>query len=451
MIKMSDLLPVRKPVIVAPAPIPVVEIIVPMDPKGVDPGIQADSEDDQLTEKMFPQEFDRHAPGSCMVAAEMATKYLLSRGYKGFKIVEGWVSLHPDQEEDEWGAHTWIEFQNGRKFDPTKKQFSKWGFDPNEVDYMEKVNRTFTPDEYLDVCQWDGSDWQKFKKNNEIKEISYSKMMKQVLNERMSFKQLLSVTDPVRISKSRTDVTAKSIRVESMDGQEAWTFNYKSSPSTTGQRWHGYVKFLKGDVDETDRADDLDCMVDCDCPDYRYRFAYNNAHAGAGALGANAWNDNNGQAPRPRSQGGVGNLGEGLCKHLSSLGRFLKTYIDPVSPEHNPKKMPVAEPPVKPAAVVKPSIPSKITAKPTVAAPKPSVVQKPTEPVAKIVKPVKKVINPPKTSSDAPDPEDDTYTDSREDGYSDSRSDLNESAGEVIGKISQLIQSQPSFDIFYED
>ena len=118
-----------------------------------------------MKENMFPKEFNRHSPGSCMAAAEMATKYFLKKGIKDFKVIEGWVSLSPDLEDDESGhsSHTWIQFRNGRIFDPTRKQWRVWGYDPDGVK-IQKISKTFTPEEYLDVCEWEPSDWKKFKK-----------------------------------------------------------------------------------------------------------------------------------------------------------------------------------------------------------------------------------------------------------------------------------------------
>lgn len=246
--------------------------------------------------------------------------------------------------------------------------------------------------------------------------ISFSKILKQVLTERMSFRDLLRHSDPARIDRSR-DVRTRSLDVRSMDGNEAWTFTYKSSPSTTGHRWHGYVRFLKEDVSNKDRADQLDCMVDCDCPDYRFRFAYNNAKADAGALGAGAWNDNNGQPPRPRSQGGVGDYGVGMCKHLISLAEFLKTNIEPDAPE-----------PDKPEP--KPIVPSK----------------KPVQ--TKAIKPTPS--KAPQTIN-APEPDQDSYSDSRGDDYSDSRGDIREGSGKLAGNLARLVQNKPTFQVQYED
>lgn len=228
--------------------------------------------------------------------------------------------------------------------------------------------------------------------------------MRRVLTERMSFRDLLRKSDPARVDRSR-DVHAKSLKVTTMNEEEAWTFSYKSNPSTTRNRWHGYVRFFKEDAKRKDSADRLDCMVDCDCPDYRYRFAYNNARADAGALGADAWNDNNGQPPRPRSQGGVGDLGEGMCKHLISLGKFLKTKIEPDAPE--PREPEEQEPTPEP---------------------------EPVEP--------KKPISTTQQTTDAPEPDD---------SYSDTRSgDLQEVKGNIFEQLDRFAKSNPLFDVPYE-
>jgi len=262
--------------------------------------------------------------------------------------------------------------------------------------------------------------------------ISFSNILKKILTERMSFRNLYQVSTPDRIHRSK-NVNARSLNVTSMNGKEAWTFSYKSNPSSTGQRWHGYVRFLKDDVSNKDRADELDCMVDCDCPDYRFRWAYNNAEQGAGALGPDAWNGNNGRPPRPREQGGVGDLGPGMCKHLIALGEYLKTKIEPEAPQPDDPKpqAPVTATPKKQTPVAsKPSIQQKLQ---TTAQPKP--VQKP---IVKAPKPAQSTIN-------APDPDD-----RDPDTYSDSRGDLTEGTGKIASNLDKLVQSEPQFQVGYE-
>ena len=161
--------------------------------------------------------------------------------------------------------------------------------------------------------------------------------MRQLLTERMSFRQLFSRSERGRKQRGRSQVKSKSSSVRSLDEGEAWTFSYKSSPSTTGNRWHGFIRFFKQDASNKQSAMDLDCMIDCDCPDYRFRYAYNNSKADAGFAGDNPnWkysNQNNGRPPRPRSQGGVGDYGVGMCKHLCGLADYLKTKIEPNAPD----------------------------------------------------------------------------------------------------------------------
>lgn len=166
--------------------------------------------------------------------------------------------------------------------------------------------------------------------------------MRKVLTEAMSFRQLWNSSDSARKQRS-AHVKPKQMFANSEEGPDAWIFSYKSDPgwSTTGKRWHGYVRLLKDEAINNNAVEiqDLDCMVDCDCPDYRYRFAYGNAKQGAGTTGANSWNQNNGQFPSV--------MGEraGLCKHLMSLVEFLGTKVEPIAPE--PDDVP---PPMQPRA-----------------------------------------------------------------------------------------------------
>ena len=248
---------------------------------------------------------------------------------------------------------------------------------------------------------------------------SFFGMLKQILAERMTFRQLYQGSESGRKERGRQDVNTKSMRVMSIDENEAWAFSYKSHPSTTGNRWHGYVQFFKENVRQTDDAMQIECMVDCDCPDYRYRYAYNNAQAGVGRIGKAAeWpygNDNNGRKPRPRSQGGVGDYGVGLCKHLCALRDHLHTIISPEAPE-----------PEDPAP-----------------APEPKKVD--TTPAAQ----------KPQTST-APDPDDDTYTDTRSGSET-----LQEYAlpqpkppgyvSELYKRLDEFVRTHPEFDVMCED
>ena len=251
--------------------------------------------------------------------------------------------------------------------------------------------------------------------------ISFGKILKQILTERMTFHQLYQGSESGRKERGRQDVNAKSMRVMTLDENEAWAFSYKSHPSTTGHRWHGYVQFFKENVRQTDDAMRLECMIDCDCPDYRYRYAYNNAQAGVGRIGKHSeWpygNDNNGAKWRPRSQGGVGDYGVGLCKHLCALRDHLHNVISPEAPE-----------PEDPAPA---PMPKKVD--PTPAAQKPQTTK-------------------------APDPEDDTYTDSRTGSDTLQEYALPKTQPKPPGYVSELykrleefVRTHPEFDVQYED
>ena len=246
--------------------------------------------------------------------------------------------------------------------------------------------------------------------------ISFSNIMRQVLTERMSFRDLLRGSEGGRKDRSKY-VNAKSLRVASTDEGESWMFSYKSqgTHSTTGNRWHGYVRFFKENVSTEENAEDLDCKVGCDCPDYRFRYAYNNHKADAGDLG-----NNNGRPPRPRSQGGVGDYGNGICKHLIALGKYLKTQISSDAPE------PEDTPPV----------PEK----------KPAIKPRPPSIAPQTV--------------NAPDPDDDSYTDSRTGSdtlqeyslpqYTKSNSSSGQKS-ELYGRMETFAKSNPEFTVNYED
>ena len=242
--------------------------------------------------------------------------------------------------------------------------------------------------------------------------------MRRVLTEAMSFRDLWRSSDPARKQRS-LHVKPKQMFSRSVEAPDSFIFSYKSDSgwSTTGKRWHGYVKLLKEGMvnNRAVEIQDVDCQVDCDCPDFRFRWAYNNAKQGATVLppDPDAWNDNNGQPPQPKGPPhfGVGDMGPGLCKHLMSLVEFLGTKVEPVAPEpddtYKPKK-PVM-PSYKKPTPSQPSIPSKVGMAP----------------------------EPPKTPS---------Y-------YSDARSgDLLEGKSNLFERISKFVKENPDFTFpHYED
>lgn len=101
----------------------------------------------------LPGNFDSSVLGNCMLAAEIITKDLLNKGIKDFLVVEGYISFKMPSEELGWEegiTHTWIEYNN-QIYDPTKEQFKKWNFNPDEIIY-EKIKQKYTPEEYLKLC-----------------------------------------------------------------------------------------------------------------------------------------------------------------------------------------------------------------------------------------------------------------------------------------------------------
>jgi len=143
------------------------------------------------------------------------------------------------------------------------------------------------------------------------------------INEEMSYDELLRLTTPERKEKS-SNVTVRSLPVSTDGNQEQWNFRYKSSPqtTTTNKPFRGSIKFLKGSVGNNDDASKLKCEVDCECEDFMYRFAYNDASKGASHIGTDSLNGCLNRRPKPAYD-----YGEGLCKHLVALGKFLKTKI----------------------------------------------------------------------------------------------------------------------------
>lgn len=285
--------------------------------------------------------------------------------------------------------------------------------------------------------------------------ILLKRLIQEFLCERMTFNQLLSASgnkqDNSRMDRAK-HVNARSVRVTTIDENEAWTFSYKSQGhhSTTGDRHHGYVRFFKDNVRKNERASDIECMVDCDCPDYKYRWAYNNARAGASITGNSSWNGNNGKPPRPREQGGVGNLGEGLCKHLIALGKFLETEVSPEAPEQ-PQEPTQPEP--KPSVATKPSItqPKKPTpSKPSIPTPQPEPTDQEDPDPTMLAAPQ------PSTPARTPEP-DNTYTDTRAGGEDDEedndQSELTEGqVSSLYRKMEQFAKTHPQFDVpVYED
>jgi hypothetical protein len=145
-------------------------------------------------------------------------------------------------------------------------------------------------------------------------------LLKDLLLE-LTFNDLLKKTDSGRIARA-SGMDVKSLKIDASSDGESWIFSYKSSKSTTGKRHKGYIKFFKGKTPANKSSADWECIVDCECPDFRYRIAYNDTKQGASVTGNNSYNKNNGATPKSLPQR------DGLCKHLVALGKYLQTQID---------------------------------------------------------------------------------------------------------------------------
>lgn len=239
--------------------------------------------------------------------------------------------------------------------------------------------------------------------------ISLKQMLKTILTETMSFRDLWNASDPARKQRA-LHVRPKQMFSKSIDAPDSFIFSYKSEGpwSTTGQRWHGYVKLMKEGLvnNQNIEIQDVDCRVGCDCPDYRYRFDYGNSKAGASDNGE--WSGNNGAYPKV--------MGErvGLCKHLMSLVEYLGTQVAPVAPE------PEKKPPVQK---------------------KPPVVKKDQTPIQQ------KQLSKQKPVAPAPEPKPTSY-------YSDPRAGdmLQEQQGALFERLSQFVKTNPEFEVpFYDE
>jgi hypothetical protein len=212
--------------------------------------------------------------------------------------------------------------------------------------------------------------------------IKLRTLIQEIIAEKMSFSDLMKHSDPKRIDRSKR-IPTKSLVVNSVNNRESWKFSYKTpkDENTTGLRHQGFIYFFKENLSAGANALDIDCSVDCSCPDYKYRWAYNNAKAGAGEIGGNSLNRNNGMSPQI-------NLGVGLCKHLLSLKEYLRTKIDSVPDDSTPNptdKKPVVIPKSPDPKTMPPEEPDEpLAPSPTVS---PSPVQPAVQPKEPLVKP----------------------------------------------------------------
>ena len=379
-----------------------------------------------LNESMFPKTFNRHCVGICMDAVYHATKHLLSKNRDDFKIVEGTIEGHPEI------VHMWIEFNDGRIFDPSKKQFNKMGiknikylkkprieytpeevirWDTNDIAFVNEsvfsIKKTYSPDARFglgDVAANGGVDFKEFSRDtfgdqihgrmgnprgyntfryasgiidwsnghpsNELKDIVNSYLEKrgfpvekhvsyydifgkpdddidesiQKLDERLSFADLYDDTDDERIFKSKLPgMHVRPMAISMENGNETWNFGYTSQEKSQYQRHGGKVGhkgriiFFKDSVEPEDNAEDLECMVDCDCKDFQFRFAYVDAQQDASVIGPNSLNKATNSLPIKTNPEGETKL----CKHLAALVRYLVTNIDRARERAHLRRKPV--------------------------------------------------------------------------------------------------------------
>lgn len=149
------------------------------------------------------------------------------------------------------------------------------------------------------------------------------------LVERMAFNDLLRLSEPKRVVRSNT-VTGPPLQIKAGTNGIFYIFNVKSHPSTTGLRHHGYIKFKK--PRRVMPMANIECEVDCDCPDYRYTWAWVNKQRGASRVGPSSLNQAWNQAPRIKNPWNR----PGLCKHLLALRKYLEGQMSNIgfgSPE----------------------------------------------------------------------------------------------------------------------
>lgn len=158
--------------------------------------------------------------------------------------------------------------------------------------------------------------------------ILLSNIAKRVLNEILSFSELMNFSEPKR-KKRALKMRTQSLPMRADSTNEYWNFSYKSDPShitprpenPNGIGHKGKITFKK--ENNGANAFDIPCQVDCTCEDYRYKYAYANNDKEAGTMGADSLNKCNGNFPKQTNP----YLRPGLCKHLLSLREYLRTKL----------------------------------------------------------------------------------------------------------------------------
>lgn len=140
------------------------------------------------------------------------------------------------------------------------------------------------------------------------------------LFERLTFDRLFRISEPKRVYRSFT-VRGPPLEIDSYQDAVYYIFNFKANPSTTGLRHRGYVKFFKPKNKNPKNVplQHLECLVDCECPDFRYRWAWANKQRQSSVVGPSSLNQAWNKAPRITNPGGR----PGLCKHILATRAYI--------------------------------------------------------------------------------------------------------------------------------
>ena len=112
------------------------------------------------------------------------------------------------------------------------------------------------------------------------------------LCERLTFDNLFRVSEPKRVYRSFT-VRGPPLEIDQYQDTVYYIFNFKANPSTTGLRHRGYIKFFKPKSKNPKDVplQHLECLVDCECPDFRYRWAWANKQRQSSVVGPSSLNE----------------------------------------------------------------------------------------------------------------------------------------------------------------
>jgi hypothetical protein len=144
--------------------------------------------------------------------------------------------------------------------------------------------------------------------------------MKEFLGERLTFDQLFRKSEPGRVKRSTT-VRGPPMEIDGHSDSVYHTFNFKSFPSTTGLRHHGYVRFFRPhrkDVKNTP-LQHIPCEVDCTCPDFRYRWAWVLKQHGSSRVGPQSMNQAWNKVPKITNR----TKRISLCKHILAARDYI--------------------------------------------------------------------------------------------------------------------------------